>query len=63
MPYIPKAHKKYDILPYCRENGGEVFSYSVELENEIGAMLPDGASVIPYGYESYVALDECGCTG
>ncbi|MCL2153134.1 MAG: hypothetical protein FWH57_09305 [Oscillospiraceae bacterium] len=59
MPYIPIEHEKYDILPYCRGNGGEVFSYDVEMENEIGAMLPDGASVIPYGYESYEEFDDC----
>jgi DNA-directed RNA polymerase subunit M/transcription elongation factor TFIIS len=53
MPYIPKEHAKYDILPHCRKSGGEVFSYDCEMEGEISAMLPEGKSVIPYGYYSY----------
>lgn len=53
MAYIPVKHQKYDILPLCHENGGEVFSYSPELENKIDKFLPDGESIIPYGYESY----------
>ena len=53
MPYIPKEHEKYNILPRCRKKGGEVFSYNCEIENEIGRMLPEGESVIPYNYDSY----------
>lgn len=56
MPYIPKAHEKYNLLPFCRENGGEVFSYSSEMESQIREMLPKGESVIPYGYDSYEAF-------
>ena len=57
MAYIPEKHLKYDILPMCRENGGEVFSYSSEMEYEIFDLLPDGESVIPYGYDSYEEFD------
>ena len=53
MAYIPEAHKKYNLLPYKTENGGEAFSYPVDLENKIGGMLPKGESVFPYGYRSY----------
>jgi hypothetical protein len=27
MPYIPKEHEQYPVLPYRRKHGGEVFSY------------------------------------
>jgi hypothetical protein len=53
MPYIPLKHQKYDILPISRKDGGEVFSYSSNLELEIREMLPNEESVIPYGYDSY----------
>ena len=58
MAYIPVGHQKYDILPLCRERGGEVFSYSSDLENEIRELLPDKESVIPYGYDSYEEFDK-----
>lgn len=58
MPYIPKEHKKYDLLPFCRENGGEVFSYPCEMENMICDLLPEGESVIPYGFDSYESFDK-----
>ncbi len=57
MPYIPKAHEKYNLLPFLRENGGEVFSYDSGLENEITEMLPKNEHVVPYGYDSYEAFD------
>ena len=56
MPYIPKAHEKYDLLPFCRENGGEVFSYPPELV-DIQGLMPDGESLYPYGYNSYDEYD------
>ena len=60
MPYIPKEHEKYDLLPFCREIGGEVFSYSST--NRIDKLLPEGEHIIPYGYNSYedydIQLDE-----
>lgn len=58
MAYIPIEHQKYDILPLCRQYGGEVFSYSTELENKIDRLLPDGESVIPYGYASYEQFEQ-----
>lgn len=58
MAYIPIAHQKYDILPMCRKNGGEVFSYSPDLENEIRELLPGEESVIPYGYKSYEEFEK-----
>jgi hypothetical protein len=62
MAYIPIEHQKYDILPLCRQYGGEVFSYSTELENKIDRLLPDGESVIPYGYASYEQFEQLICT-
>ncbi len=53
MPYIPKEHLKYDLLPFCRENGGEVFEYPSEMLDKVEKYLPDGESLIPYGYNSY----------
>ena len=53
MPYIPKEHVKYDLLPFCRKNGGEVFEYPSELLDKVEKYLPDGESLIPYGYNSY----------
>ena len=35
MPYIPKEHEKYDLLPFCRKSGGEVFEYPSCLVNEV----------------------------
>ena len=51
MPYIPKEHEKYDLLPFCREHGGEVFIYPST--RHIDDLLPDGVNIIPYGYNSY----------
>lgn len=53
MPYIPKEHEKYHLLPWCKEHGGEVFDYPskmiCELEKEIGTSV----GIFPYNYESY----------
>lgn len=53
MAYIPLKHQQYDILPMCRRTGGEVFSYSSEMEHEIRKLLPIKESVLPYGHDSY----------
>ena len=53
MPYIPKEHAKYGLLPMCRQMGGEVFSYPVEFLDELQDYLPDKISLMPYGYDSY----------
>ena len=52
MAYIPKEHEKYDVLPKCRRDGGEVFSYPSRIVDELGKKLPDGENLIPYGYSS-----------
>lgn len=64
-PYIPSAHERYDLLPRCRKNGGEVFSYPswlLDLEDELrsvglfdGGDPGDGNSLhlVPYGFASY----------
>ncbi len=53
MPYIPKEHEKYDLLPYCRENGGEVFQYPSMLVDELSKYLESLDGIFPYGYDSY----------
>ena len=73
MAYIPIEHQKYDILPFCRSKGGEVFSYDSELASEICELLPcreieqttpDGAELqnvdyfSPWGFDSYEEYDE-----
>ena len=68
MAYIPKKHQKYDILPLCRSEGGEVFSYDSKLADEICELLPcrvteqytpDGVEIqrvdyfSPWSFDSY----------
>ena len=53
MPYIPKEHEKYDLLPFCRKDGGEVFEYPGELIYEAERLLDSSATLMPYNYESY----------
>lgn len=52
MAYIPDNHKKYNILPMCRKNGGEVFSYPGKLIDELEKFLPEDENMMPYGYDS-----------
>ena len=49
MAYIPKEHEKYELLPMCRRNGGEVFSYPSGIVDELSKRLPEGENLIPYG--------------
>lgn len=51
MPYIPKEHEKYDLLPYCRKHGGEVFEYP-SLLNKLNTYLKADDHLDPYGYDS-----------
>lgn len=53
MPYIPKEHKKYNLLPFCQKNGGEVFEYPSELINEAEELIGKTTGLVPYNYESY----------
>ena len=53
MAYIPEKYKKYNLLPHCKEKGGEVFSYPSALLNELEKYLPDEENMMPYGYNSY----------
>ena len=53
MPYIPEKHKKYNLLPYCREHGGEVFEYPYTLDKVDEMLRLSGGSLMPYGYNSY----------
>lgn len=53
MPYIPEEHKKFNVLPYCTEHGGEVFDYPSKLVDKLGDYFPEDVIFIPYGYKSY----------
>ena len=53
MPYIPKEHEKYDLLPYCREDGGEVFDYPSELICVAEKLIGSSVGIFPYNYNSY----------
>lgn len=53
MPYIPEKHKKYNLLPYCREHSGEVFEYPDSLDEVDEILRLSGGSLMPYGYNSY----------
>ena len=46
MPYIPKEHEKYDLLPYCRKDGGEVFEYPGGLINEAEELMDSPCGLI-----------------
>lgn len=61
-PYIPADHAGCDLLPRCRRDGGEVFSYPAELDvidellskHEQGEDAEQRVSLlIPYGERSY----------
>lgn len=51
MPYIPEAHKQFNLLPMRTEQGGEVFVYPEEWINEIKELTKE--NIIPSGYNSY----------
>ncbi|MBR4880584.1 MAG: hypothetical protein IKU19_01540 [Clostridia bacterium] len=53
MPYIPEQHKKYDLLPLCREHGGEVFDYPSKELYIAEKLLGSGVGIFPYNYDSY----------
>ena len=54
MPYIPKNHERYDLLPCCRKDGGEVFDYPSDLIYEAEQLLGGASSgIFPYNYNSY----------
>jgi hypothetical protein len=57
MPYVPKEHEKYNLLPSCQKCGGEVFSYPSDILSDIEKLLPEGEGLIPYGYKSYYEYD------
>lgn len=53
-PYIPKGHRKYDLLPYCRKNGGEVFAYPSDLIDKlVERTMLLRTCFDPYGFSSY----------
>lgn len=53
MPYIPKEHEQYDLLPLCREDGGEVFDYPSKEILELEELLGTSVNLFPYNFESY----------
>ena len=53
MPYIPEKHKRYNLLPFCRKRGGEVFEYPSNLISKTEELLSPEESITPYGFKSY----------
>ena len=53
MPYIPKEHEQYDLLPLCRKDGGEVFDYPFKLIFELEQLLGSSIGIFPYNFDSY----------
>lgn len=53
MPYIPKEHEKYNLLPLCRKDGGEVFDYPLKLICEAEQLSDALKGLFPYNYDSY----------
>lgn len=53
MAYIPERHKKYKLLPYCEEHGGEVFEYNGSLIDKIADLIGGSEDIFPYGFRSY----------
>lgn len=55
MPFIPKEHEKYNLLPRKTENGGECFVYPERFVDSIADKLSElcEVSLIPYGYNCY----------
>ena len=57
MPYIPKEHKKYNLLPRCSEYGGEVFEYPSNLLRKLEEYIKPEDQLDPYGFKSYEEYD------
>lgn len=55
MPYIPQEHRKYDLLPWRRKHGGEVFEYHSSLIYKAADILGSSEGFFPYGFASYEA--------
>ena len=58
MPYIPKEHEKYNLLPLCRKDGGEVWDYPSELILKAEKLLGSSSGLFPYNYDSYEQYDQ-----
>lgn len=57
MPYIPKEHEKYDLLPFCRAHGYEVFEYPGDLLWKLEKHIKSEEQLDPYGFRSYEEYD------
>ena len=57
MPYIPEAHKKYNLLPGCTKHGGDVLYYPSSECRKISKLLPEGLDITPYNI-SYSEYDD-----
>lgn len=53
MPYIPIQHQKYDLLPLCRNSGGEVFDYPGKLISQAETLIGSSDGLFPYNSSSY----------
>ena len=53
MPYIPREHEEYALLPLCQKDGGEVFVYPSKLICEAEMLLGSCEGLFPYNFDSY----------
>ena len=58
MPYIPKEHEKYGLLPFCRKHNYEVFEYPSDLLWKLERYIKPEDQLDPYGFRSYGEYDE-----
>lgn len=57
MPYIPPEHEKYDLLPFSRTHGGEVFEYPSRLLRKLEEYIKPEDQLDPYGFASYAEYE------
>ena len=53
LPYIPEAHKKYNLLPQCHKYGGDVHFCPSSEHEAISALLPEDQYFSPPYHLSY----------
>lgn len=57
MPYVPKRHEKYNVLPTCRKYNVEIFVWDNELLKKI-QRLTNMTDHMVCPYQRYKSYDE-----
>jgi hypothetical protein len=58
MPYIPKAHEKYNLLTINEQFNSEVFEYDADTVWEVLHIIGKDYNLMPYNYPSYESYFE-----